>query len=112
MYGLDVSLGTLNAITDQLLAELKEWHDRPLESHYPIVWMDALHYKVKEDGRYGSKAIYTLLSLNLDGEKEILGLYLSENEGANDGLTVLTELQNRGVEDILIACIDGLTGFS
>lgn len=111
LYGIDVAIGTINAITDQLVPQLKEWQNRPLDSHYPIVWMDAIHYKIKEDGRYVGKAIYTLLGLNIDGEKEILGLYLSENEGANYWLTVLTELQNRGVNDILIACIDGLTGF-
>jgi putative transposase len=111
MYGVNISTGAMTAVTDQLLAELKEWQERPLESHYPIVWMDAIHYKIKEDGRYASKAIYTLLGLNLKGEKEILGLYLSDSEGATHWLTVLTELQNRGVEDILIACVDGLKGF-
>ena len=111
MYGIDVATGTINAITDQLLAELKEWRERPLESHYPIVWMDAIHYKIKEEGRYISKSVYTLLGLNMRGEKEILGLYLSDSEGANHWLTVLTEIQNRGVQDILIACVDGLTGF-
>lgn len=111
MYGVNISTGAMTAVTDQLLAELEEWRERPLESHYPIVWMDAIHYKVKEDGRYVSKAIYTLLGLNLKGEKEILGLYLSDSEGATHWLTVLTELQNRGVEDILIACVDGLKGF-
>jgi len=73
--------------------------------------MDAVHYKIKEEGRYIGKAIYTLLGLTLNGEKEILGIYLSENEGANYWLTVLTDIQNRGVKDILIACVDGLTGF-
>ena len=111
MYGVNVSTGAMTAVTDQLLAELKEWQERPLESHYPIVWMDAIHYKVKEDGRYISKAVYTLLGLNLKGKKEILGIYLSDSEGATHWLTVLTELQNRGVEDILIACVDGLKGF-
>lgn len=111
MYGIEVSTGAMTAITDQLLPELNAWKERPLESHYPIVWMDAVHYKVKEEGRYIGKAIYTLLGLTLNGEKEILGLYLSENEGANYWLTVLTDIQNRGVEDILIACVDGLTGF-
>jgi len=111
MYGIEVSTGTISAVTDQLLVELKEWQERPLESHYPIVWMDAIHYKVREDGRYVSKAVYTLLALNLNGKKEILGMYLSDSEGANYWLSVLTELQNRGVEDILIASIDGLTGF-
>jgi transposase-like protein len=111
MYGVEVSTGTISAVTDQLLSELAEWRQRPLESHYPIVWLDAIHYKVKDNGRYVSKAVYTLLGLNLQGKKEILGIHLSESEGANYWLTVLTELQNRGVEDILIACIDGLTGF-
>jgi len=111
MYGMALSVGTISAVTDQLLIELKEWQERPLESHYPIIWMDAIHYKIKEDGRYINKAVYTLLGLNLRGEKEILGIYLSDTEGANHWLTVLTELQNRGVEDILIACVDGLTGF-
>jgi len=111
MYGVEVSTGTISAVTDQLLSELTEWRQRPLESHYPIVWLDAIHYKVKDNGRYVSKAVYTLLGLNLQGKKEILGIHLSENEGANYWLTILTELQNRGVEDILIACIDGLTGF-
>ena len=82
-----------------------------MESVYPIIWMDAVHYKIKEDGRYIGKAIYTLLGLTLEGKKELLGLYLSENEGANYWLSVLTDLQNRGVDDILIACVDGLTGF-
>jgi len=111
MYGVSISTGAMTAVTDQLLIELEEWRERPLESHYPIVWMDAIHYKVKEDGRYVNKAIYTLLGLNLKGKKEILGLYLSDSEGATHWLTVLTELQNRGVEDILIACVDGLKGF-
>ena len=111
LYGIEVSTGALTAITDQLLPHLKEWQQRPLERVYPIIWMDAVHYKIKEGGRYISKAIYTLLGLTVDGKKELLGLYLSENEGANYWLSVLTDIQNRGVEDILIACIDGLTGF-
>ena len=111
MYGMNVATGTISAVTDKLIPELKAWQQRPLESHYPIVWLDAIHYKVKEDGRYISKAVYTLLALNLQGKKEILGLHLSENEGANYWLSVLTDLNNRGVKDILIACVDGLTGF-
>ena len=111
LYGVDVSTGALSAITDQLLPALKEWQQRPLERIYPVMWMDAVHYKIKQDGRYIGKAIYTLLGLTLEGKKEVLGLYLSENEGANYWLTVLTDIQNRGVEDILIACVDGLTGF-
>lgn len=111
MYGVSVATGTISAVTDKLIPELKAWQQRPLDSHYPIVWLDAIHYKVKEDGRYTSKAVYTLLALNMQGKKEILGLHLSENEGANYWLSVLTDLNNRGVKDILIACVDGLTGF-
>lgn len=112
MYGMNVATGTISAVTDKLIPELKAWQQRPLDSHYPIVWLDAIHYKVKEDGRYISKAVYTLLGLDIHGKKEILGLHLSENEGANYWLSVLTDLNNRGVKDILIACVDGLTGFS
>ena len=111
MYGIEVSTGAITAITDQLIPELKSWQQRPLNSVYPIVWMDAVHYKVREEGRYISKAIYTLLGLTVDGNKEILGIYLSDNESASYWLSVLTELQNRGLEDILIASIDGLSGF-
>lgn len=111
MYGINVSSGTINSVTDKLIPELKAWQQRPLDCHYPMVWLDAIHYKVKEDGRYISKAVYTLLALNMQGKKEILGLHLSENEGANYWLSVLTDLHNRGVKDILIACVDGLTGF-
>jgi putative transposase len=111
MYGLSVSNATISAVTDKLIPELKQWQQRPLESHYPFVWLDAIHYKVKTDGRYESKAVYTVLGLNLAGKKEILGLYLSQSEGANFWLSVLTDLSNRGVDDILIAAVDGLTGF-
>lgn len=111
MYGLEVSEAIISGVTDRLIPELKEWQQRPLEGLYPFVWLDAIHYKVREDGRYVSKAIYTILGLNIEGKKELLGLYLSESEGANYWLSVLTDLHNRGVEDILIACVDGLTGF-
>lgn len=111
MYGIDVSEATITGVTDRLIPELKEWQQRPLDALYPFVWLDAIHYKIKEDGRYVSKAIYTILGLNVHGKKELLGLYVSESEGANYWLSVLTDLYNRGVEDILIACVDGLTGF-
>ena len=111
MYGISVSTATLSAITDKIIAEVKAWQQRPLESHYPFVWMDAIHYKILDNGRYVSKAIYTVLALNIEGKKEVLGLYLSESEGANFWLSVLTDLNNRGVKDILIASVDGLTGF-
>jgi len=111
LYGIDVSEATISAVTDQLIPELKAWQSRPLEAVYPFIWLDAIHYKVKDEGRYVSKAVYTILGLNTEGKKELLGLYLSESEGANYWLSVLTDLHNRGVKDILIASVDGLTGF-
>ena len=111
MYGLDISNATISAVIDQLIPELKAWQQRPLDRHYSFVWLDAIHYKVKEDELYGSKAIYTVLGLNMEGKKEMLDLYLSQSEGANFWLSVLTGLQNRGIEDILIASVDGLTDF-
>ncbi len=110
-YGVHFSKATISAVTDKVIPLLKEWQQRPLEKVYPFVWLDAIHYKIKENGKYVSKAIYTILGVNLSGRKEILGLYLSENEGANFWLQVLTDLQNRGIEDILIASVDGLKGF-
>lgn len=111
IYGMELSNGTINAVTDKLLPELQAWRERDLEPVYPIVWLDAIHYKIKENGRYISKAIYTILGLNIEGKKELLGLYLSDQEGAHHWLSVLTDLHNRGVKDILIACVDGLQGF-
>lgn len=111
LYGIEVSEATITAVTDQLIPELKEWQSRSLDAVYPFIWLDAIHYKIKDNGRYVSKAVYTILGLNVEGKKELLGLYLSESEGANYWLSVLTDLHNRGVKDILIASIDGLTGF-
>lgn len=111
LYGISVSNGTLSAVTDKLLPELQAWRERDLEPIYPIVWLDAIHYKIKENGRYISKAVYTILGLNIEGKKELLGLYLSDQEGAHHWLSVLTDLHNRGLQDILIACVDGLKGF-
>lgn len=110
-YDIDFSNGTLNAVTDKLLPELQSWRERDLDPVYPIVWLDAIHYKIKENGRFVTKAVYTILALNIQGKKELLGLYLSDAEGAHYWLSVLTDLQNRGVTDILIACVDGLKGF-
>jgi putative transposase len=90
---------------------LKAWPERDLDAIYPIVWLDAIHYKIEETGRYASKAIYTIQGLNIEGKKERLGLYLSDQEGAHHWLSVLTDLYNRGVKDVLIACVDGLMGF-
>jgi transposase-like protein len=111
MYGISVSSATISTITDKIIDEVKAWQTRPLESIYPFVWLDAIHYKIRDKGRYETKAVYTVLALNMDGKKEVLGLYLSASEGANFWLSVLTDLQNRGVNDILIASVDGLTGF-
>lgn len=111
IYGMSLSNGTINSITDKLIPELQAWRERDLEAIYPIVWLDAIHYKIKENGRYVSKAVYTILGLNIEGKKELLGLYLSDQEGAHHWLSVLTDLHNRGVKDILIACVDGLKGF-
>lgn len=111
LYAFSVSNATISAMTDKVIPELKPWQQRLLEPVYPFVWLDAIHYKIREEGRYVSKAVYTVLALNLEGKKEVLGLYLSESEGANFWLSVLSDLQNRGVRDILVACVDGLTGF-
>lgn len=111
LYAFSVSSATISAVTDKVIPELKQWQLRLLEPVYPFVWLGAIHDKIREEGRYISKAVYTVLALNLGGKKEVLGLYLSESEGANFWLSVLSDLQNRGVRDILIACVDGLTGF-
>jgi transposase-like protein len=111
IYRISLSTATISSITDKIISIVKEWQQRPLETIYPFVWLDAIHYKIKEDGKYVSKAVYTILGVRLDGRKEVMGLYLSESEGANFWLQVLTDLNNRGVEDILIASVDGLKGF-
>ncbi len=112
MYGLELSPATLSTITDNILPVIREWQARPLEEIYPFVWMDAIHYKVREEGKIVPKAVYTILGLNVNGIKDVIGIYVSESEGANFWLQVLTDLSNRGVKDILIASIDGLKGFS
>jgi transposase-like protein len=112
MYGVELSPATLSAVTDNILPVIREWQARPLDEVYPFVWMDAIHYKVREEGRIVPKAVYTILGLNAYGIKDVLGIYISESEGANFWLQVLTDLSNRGVKDILIASIDGLKGFS
>lgn len=111
MYDMEISHDTLSGIIERILPVIREWQSRPLEEVYPIVWMDAIHYKVREDGKVKSRAIYNTLAVNKEGKKDLLGLYVSENEGANFWLGVLTDLQSRGLKDMLIVCIDGLTGF-
>jgi len=112
MYDVDVSPTILSEITDRIIPRVKEWQNRLLDDVYPIVWMDAMHYKVKDGGRVVSRAVYNILAINKDGRKELIGMYISESEGANFWLSVLTDLKNRGVKDILIACTDNLAGFS
>jgi transposase-like protein len=112
MYDTDISASTLSAITDKVIPLVKEWQVRPLEDTYCIVWLDGMHYKVKQEGRVQSRCVYNILGITTEGRKEILGMYVSESEGANFWLSVLTDLQTRGVKDILIACIDNLKGFA
>lgn len=112
MYGLEISKGTLSAVTDQVIDEVQQWQNRPLESIYPIVWMDAVHFKVKESGRIVNKAVYCVIGVNREGIKDLLGMYLGQSEGASFWLGVLTDLRERGMQDIFIACIDNLKGFA
>jgi transposase-like protein len=110
-YDTDISATTLSSITDKVIPLVKEWQQRPLEDLYCIVWMDAMFYKVKEEGRTQTRCVYNILGINREGKKEVLGMYTSPSEGANFWLAVITDLKQRGVSDILIACIDGLNGF-
>lgn len=111
MYNADVSHTVISNVTESLIEEVKAWQNRPLESIYPIVYLDCIVVKVHQDGRVINKSIYLALGITLEGRKELLGLWISENEGSKFWLGVLTDLQNRGVKDIFIFCVDGLTGF-
>ncbi|MGE3299622.1 MAG: IS256 family transposase [Arcobacter sp.] len=111
IYQVSISTATISTITDKIIDKVKQWQTRPLDSMYPFVWLDAIHYKIKDGGKYVLKAVYIVLGVNMEGKKDILGLYLSESEGANFWLSVLTDLNNRGLQDILIASVDGLKGF-
>ena len=111
-FNTRLSAETISAITDRVLPEIKEWKSRSLDAVYAICWLDAIHYKVKDDtGRAVTRAIYNVLGINKEGHKELLGMYVAKSEGSNFWLEVLTDLQNRGVEDIMICCVDGLKGF-
>ena len=111
MYDADVSTALISKVTDAVIEQVVEWQSRPLDAIYPIVYLDCIHIKIREDKQVINKAVYLALGVNLEGHKELLGMWISENEGAKFWLSVLTEMQNRGVKDILIACIDGLKGF-
>ena len=111
MYDAEISPTLISRVTDAVLERVTEWQSRPLEAVYPIVYLDCIVVKIRQDKRVINKAIYLALGVNLSGHKELLGLWLAENEGAKFWLAILTELQTRGVKDILIACVDGLKGF-
>ena len=111
IYGVEISPATISRITDKVLPQIEQWRSRPLESVYPFVFMDAIHYKVREDGRVVTKAVYCVIGVNQEGYRDLLGLYIGAAESAKFWMQVLTDLQTRGLEDILIACIDNLSGF-
>jgi len=111
MYDADVSATLISRVTDAVQEQVVAWQNRPLDELYPIVYLDCIVVKVHEDNRIINKSVYLALGINLDGHKELLGLWVARNEGAKFWLSVLTELQNRGLKDILIACVDGLSGF-
>jgi putative transposase len=111
MYGIEVSPGLISNVTEAVMEEVKAWQSRPLDEVYPILYMDALRVKVRDGGHVVNKSIHVAMGVNMEGHKEILGLWTAQNEGAKFWLQVLTDIQNRGVKDIFIACVDGLKGF-
>ena len=111
MYQVEVSAGLISAVTDEVISEVKTWQNRQLNEVYPIVYMDAIHFKVRDTGQVRNKAVYLAIGVDTDGMKEVLGLWIAQTEGAKFWLSVVTELKNRGVNDIFIACVDGLKGF-
>jgi transposase-like protein len=111
LYGVEISVGTISAVTDKVWGEIVQWQQRALSGCYPVVYLDAIMYKVREDGRVMNKAIYTLYGVSSEGEREILGLYLNESEGARQWGLILEDLKRRGVEEVFFFCVDGLKGF-
>jgi putative transposase len=111
MYGTEVSPTLISSVTDAVMDEVKAWQARPLDALYPIVYLDCIHAKVRDSGAVRVKAVYLALGVNRNGDKELLGLWVAQTEGAKFSLQVVTELKNRGVQDIFIACVDGLKGF-
>lgn len=112
LYGLDVSPAMISTVTNKIVPLIKEWQNRPLHGVYAVVFLDAIHFKVKQDGAIVNKAAYMVIGIDLDGNKDVLGMWIGENESAKFWLSVLNELKNRGVQDILIACVDNLSGFT
>ena len=111
IYGLECSDSTISRITDKILPVVREWQSRPLEEIYAVVFMDAIHFHVRSEGQIVKKAVYIAIGINMNGLKEVLGMWVGENESAKFRLSVMNGLKNRGLQDILIACVDGLTGF-
>ena len=111
MYGAEVSPTLISTVTDGVMDEVKQWQSRPLDAVYPVIYLDCIHAKVRDAGSVRTKAIYLAIGINMEGHKEILGLWIAQTEGAKFWLSVVTELKNRGVQDIFIACVDGLKGF-
>ena len=111
MYGVEVSTGLISEVTESIPEEVKTWQDRPLEALYPIVHLDALMVKMRQDGRVENRAVYTAIGINVEGQKSVLGLWVSGNEGAKYWMSVLTNLKNRGMKDAFVICTDGLKGF-
>ena len=111
LYGVEVSSGAISAVTDRVWGEILEWQQRPLAPCFPIVYLDAIHYKVREDGKVISKAVYSVYGVTVDGQRDVLGLYLNDSEGSRQWGLILEDIKRRGVEDVLFFCIDGLTGF-
>jgi putative transposase len=112
MYGIGLSDGTLTAITDRIIPAIKEWQNRPLESVYAVIWLDAIHFKVRYEGMVKSRAVYSVLGITADGGKEVIGIYFGDNESSTYWRQVLNDLKMRGIQDICIACIDNLQGFA
>lgn len=112
LYGIDVSAALISNITNKIVPMLKEWQNRPLQDVYAVAFLDAIHFKVRQDGQIVNKAAYMVIGVDLDGNKDVLGMWIGENESAKFWLSVLNELRNRGVSDILIVCVDNLTGFT
>jgi transposase-like protein len=112
LYGIEVSPTLISNVTNKIVPLIKEWQNRPLQGVYAVVYMDAIHFKVKQDGAIVNKAAYMVIGIDLDGNKDVLGMWIGENESSKFWLSVLNDLRNRGVQDILIICVDNLSGFS
>lgn len=112
IYGVEISAGKISQITDKVLPVIRDWQDRPLKAFYPIVYLDAIHFKVRHEGKYSTRAFYTVYSVDWEGQRDLLGMYMQGSEGAARWGTVLEDLHRRGVQDILVICTDNLSGFT